>query len=100
MNDALQKHCDSVIGQMFERCRENAPNFGVSSDCFSKSLNSTLARFAGSSDAELTDKEVTDFLGLIQADDLFLAGAHAARAGTSIVSSAGIEIDIVVPRRS
>ena len=77
MNDALQKHCDSVIGQMFERCRENAPNFGVSSDCFSKSLNTTLARFAGSSDAELTDKDVSDFLGQMQADDLFMAIACA-----------------------
>ena len=44
MNDALQKHCDSVIGQMFERCHENAPNFGVTSDCFARCLSATLAK--------------------------------------------------------
>ncbi len=78
MNDALQKHCDSVIGQMFERCHENAPNFGVSSDSFSKSLTSTLTRFSNSSDAELTEKEASDFLGQIQSDDLFMAIACAS----------------------
>ena len=77
MNDALQRHCDSVVGQMFERCHENAPNFGVTSECFSKSLNTTFAKFAGSSSDELSDKDVTDFLGQIQADDLFMAIACA-----------------------
>jgi RNA polymerase sigma-70 factor (ECF subfamily) len=77
MNDALQKHCDSVIGQMFERCHENAPNFGVSADCFSRSLNTTLAKFEGSSKETLSDSDVTDFLGQIQADDLFMAIACA-----------------------
>ncbi len=77
MNDALQQHCDSVIGQMFERCHENAPNFGVSSECFSKSLNTTLAKFEGSSKEALSDSDVTEFLGQIQADDLFMAIACA-----------------------
>nr|HQU91973.1 hypothetical protein [Pyrinomonadaceae bacterium] len=77
MNDALQRHCDSVIGQMFERCYENAPNFGVTSECFSKSLNTTVAKFASSSSDELSDKEVSDFLGQIQTDDLFIAIACA-----------------------
>jgi len=77
MNDALKRHCDSVVGQMFERCHENAPNFGVTSECFSKSLNTTFAKFAGSSSDELSDKDVTDFLGQIQADDLFMAIACA-----------------------
>lgn len=77
MNDALQKHCESVIGQMFERCHENAPNFAVTSECFSKSLNATVAKFADKSDDDLGEKEVTDFLGQIQADDLFMAIACA-----------------------
>ncbi|MDI1241248.1 MAG: hypothetical protein PSX80_04940 [bacterium] len=77
MNDALQTHCDSVIGQMFERCHENAPNFGVTSDCFSRSLNGTLERFKKSSSDDLAEKDVTDFLGQIQADDLFMAIACA-----------------------
>ena len=77
MNDALQKHCDSVIGQMFERCHENAPNFGVTSDCFARSLSATLAKFERSSSDDLAEKDVTDFLGQIQADDLFMAIACA-----------------------
>jgi RNA polymerase sigma-70 factor len=77
MNDALQKHCDSVIGQMFERCHENAPNFGVTSDCFSKSLNTTLAKFERSSSDDIVEKDVTEFLAQIQADDLFMAIACA-----------------------
>ncbi len=66
-----------MIGRMFERCHENAPNFGVTSDYFSKSLNSTFAKFAGSSNAELSEKEASDFLTQIQADDLFMAIACA-----------------------
>ena len=77
MNDALQRHCDSVVGQMFERCRENAPNFGVTPDCWSKSLNTTFAKFAGSSSDEINEKDASDFLGQIQADDLFMAIACA-----------------------
>lgn len=77
MNDALQRHSETVIGQMFERCRENAPNFGVSPDCFQKSLNATLTKYSNSSQAELSEKELTDFLGQIQSDDLFMAIACA-----------------------
>src|SRR5690606_33390032 len=77
MNDALQKHCESVIGQMYERCNENAPNFGVTLECFARSLNSTVAKFAGSADDEVSEKEVTDLLAQIQADDLFMAIACA-----------------------
>ncbi|HLA95080.1 MAG TPA: hypothetical protein VK612_05110, partial [Pyrinomonadaceae bacterium] len=73
MNEELQKHCDSAIEQMFTRCHENAPNFGVTPECFGSSLRATVARFAGSSDAELSKKELDDFLTLIQADDLFMA---------------------------
>ena len=77
MNEALQNHCEAVIGQMFERCHENAPNYAVSDECFARSLNNTLTRFANSSPAKLTEKDVTDFLGQIQADDLFMALACA-----------------------
>lgn len=77
MNDALQRHCDSVIGQLFERCHENAPNFGVSADGFHKSLNSTVAKFTAKANDETSEKEVTEFLAQIQADDLFMAIACA-----------------------
>ena len=77
MNDGLQKHCESVIGQMFERCHQNAPNFGVTSECFSRSLNATIAKFAVKAGNDLSEKELTDFLDQIQADDLFMAIACA-----------------------
>ncbi|MGD9630863.1 MAG: hypothetical protein AB7V18_16620 [Pyrinomonadaceae bacterium] len=77
MNETLQGHCETVIGQIFERCHENAPNFGVTPDCFKTSLTATLTRFSGSSQAEVTQKDIDDFLGQIQADDLFMAIACA-----------------------
>lgn len=77
MNDALQRHCETVIGQLFERCRENAPNFGVTPECFSRSLNSTVTKFAGKSDEPVSEEEISEFLGQIQADDLFMAIACA-----------------------
>ena len=77
MNDALQRHCDSLIGQMYDRCRENAPNFGVTAECLTKSINATLTKFVGASNSEPSEKELSDFLGQIQADDLFMAIACA-----------------------
>ncbi|MCW5954933.1 MAG: hypothetical protein KIT61_00005, partial [Pyrinomonadaceae bacterium] len=77
MNEDLQRHCEEIIGQMYARCHENAPNFGVTHECFSSSLNATIDRFAGSGDKTLTVKDIDDLLGQIQADDLFLAIACA-----------------------
>lgn len=77
MNEALQKYCDDGIGRMYERCRENAPNYGVTPESFSASLGKTLNRFAASSKTEPSEKEISDLLDQIQADDLFLAIACA-----------------------
>ena len=73
MNDALQKLVESLIGQIFDACHANAPNYGVTLDCFQKSLNATLMRFSKTSQSEPTEQEVSDFLAQIQADDLFMA---------------------------
>ena len=32
MNDELTKISDSAIADLYERCHENAPNFGVTAD--------------------------------------------------------------------
>ncbi len=77
MNEDLQRHCEEIIGQMYARCHENAPNFGVTHECFSSSLNATIDRFSSSGDKTLTIKDIDDLLGQIQADDLFLAIACA-----------------------
>lgn len=77
MNEDLQRHCEEVIGQMYARCHENAPNFGVSPGCFSSSLMATVERFAGSGEKSISTKEIDDLLGQIQADDLFMSIACA-----------------------
>lgn len=77
MNEDLQRHCEEVIGQMYARCHENAPNFGVSPGCFSSSLMATVERFAGSGGKSISTKEIDDLLGQIQADDLFMSIACA-----------------------
>ena len=77
MNDALQKYCDEAIGRLYTRCREDAPNYGVAPENFSASLNKTVRKFSEASKTDVTEKELTDFLEQIQADDLFLAIACA-----------------------
>lgn len=77
MNEALQQHCDTAIEQMFARCHENAPNFAVTAEGFRASLLSTVERFSSSAGDDISEKELTDFLGLVQADDLFMAIACA-----------------------
>ena len=34
----IPKECESVMEEIFTRCVENAPNFGVRLDCFKESL--------------------------------------------------------------
>ena len=77
MNEALQKYCDVVVERMYVRCRENAPNYGVTRENFAASLGRTLDKFANASKTEPTEKELADLLDQIQADDLFLAIACA-----------------------
>lgn len=63
-----------VIDEIYERCRTNAPNFGVREECFHGSLNRTLDRFCNANDNETIDDEAkAAFLNSIQADDLFMA---------------------------
>lgn len=78
MSESLQTKIHPIIDDIFERCCENAPNFGVRDDCFRHSLLRTLERFGGANENEpIDDTSATDFLKGIQADDLFLAIACA-----------------------
>ena len=77
-NENLIEDCSSLIDEMFARCTENAPNFGVRQEYFVNSLRKTLRRFLSvAHPAEPKIEEVKDFLGQIQAEDLFLALACA-----------------------
>lgn len=77
---ALIAECDSVMEEIFARCHENAPNFGVSEEAFKNSLRKTAEKFLTANTEEnssISAGEVKDFLRGIQADDLFMAQACA-----------------------
>ncbi|MBS1793585.1 MAG: hypothetical protein JSS81_07015 [Acidobacteria bacterium] len=62
-----------MIEEIFNRCVENAPNFGVSLENYKDSLRKTIRKFINSSNREVSAAELTDFLNQIHADDLLLA---------------------------
>ncbi len=69
----LPIECDSVMEEIFNRCTENAPNFGVRLECLKESLQKTARKYILNSPETVSTKELTDFLQQIQAEDLFLA---------------------------
>jgi RNA polymerase sigma-70 factor len=72
--EVLLKTSEPVMSEIFARCYENAPNFGVRQECFLASLRKTAEKYLGSLTGDpLTADEVCDFLRQIQADDLFMA---------------------------
>ncbi|HEY0460869.1 MAG TPA: hypothetical protein VGC97_17165 [Pyrinomonadaceae bacterium] len=73
----LPKECESVMEEIFSRCAENAPNFGVRLDCFKESLQKTARKYILNSPDTVSTEELNDFLRQIQAEDLFLALACA-----------------------
>src|SRR5215203_5940669 len=74
----ILRECESVMEEIFARCAENAPNFGVRLECFKESLQKTVRKYLVNQASENpTTAEVTDFLRQIQVDDLFLALACA-----------------------
>jgi RNA polymerase sigma-70 factor len=78
-SDALLNNCEDVMDEIFARCSENAPNFGVRRDCFKDSLRKTAHKFILNSggDSPPSVEEIKDFLNSIQHDDLFMALACA-----------------------
>lgn len=77
MDQELLKHCNAIIEELYERCHQNAPNYGVTLDCFAASLYASLERFSQFQGKTLSPAEAEHFLRQIQADDLFLAIACA-----------------------
>ncbi len=77
-SDDLTNESRAVIDDMFARCTENAPNFGVTSDCFKSSLLRTIGKYlAAASHEQPGSADVNQFLEQIQTEDLFLALACA-----------------------
>jgi len=72
--DDLLKNYEPAIDQLFERCAENAPNFGVRAECFKASVTKTAQKylFANSSEPP-SDEDLKQFFEQLQADDLLMA---------------------------
>ncbi|MBV6496436.1 MAG: hypothetical protein DYH05_07475 [Acidobacteria bacterium ACB1] len=79
MDAATKAFTDAAIAEIYSRCSENAPNYGVSIEAFSTSVFRTIEKRLESASSEpLTEGEIREFLDNLQADDLFLALACAA----------------------
>lgn len=73
-NEHLLNHCDEVIDEIYAKCNENAPNFGISVECFKESLHRTARKYLfANSQIPLEIGAVQSFFRELQADDLFLA---------------------------
>ena len=68
---------EARVDELFDGCVQNAPNFGVTKDRFRASVNKSLLRFAKASPTPPTREETSEFLSLLQVDDLFIALACA-----------------------
>jgi RNA polymerase sigma-70 factor len=77
-NSNLLDESVPLIDEIYERCRSNAPNYGVDCERFRASLERITRKFVAAGESgTLTAGDVADFLSQIQADDLFLAVACA-----------------------
>ncbi len=77
-SESISGESDSFIDELFVKCSSNAPNFGVRLDSFKSSLRKSVSKYlCACSPATVGPGEVRDFLGQIQADDLFMAIACA-----------------------
>jgi RNA polymerase sigma-70 factor len=66
--------CEPLLDDIFARCAENAPNFGVREECFKDSLRKSAQKFLSAADSEgVSELELKDFLNQLQAADLFMA---------------------------
>ncbi|MGI9055046.1 MAG: hypothetical protein ACR2F2_04500 [Pyrinomonadaceae bacterium] len=71
--DNLISQCEDVMDEVFARCAENAPNFGVRENCLKDSFKKTLNKFFFRLSDELPSVEETrDFLNALHHEDLFL----------------------------
>ena len=77
IDDAMRRECDARVAEIFANCTANQPNFGVTEECLSRSLNRSAERFLGSSSDPVGQDGLNSFFDQIQADDLFLALACA-----------------------
>ncbi|MBK7704193.1 MAG: hypothetical protein IPJ30_00080 [Acidobacteria bacterium] len=74
----LSEQCETVVNEILTRCAANAPNFNVQADWFKESIGRAIRRFVASGgDQAPSETQIIEFLGQLQADDLYLAIACA-----------------------
>jgi RNA polymerase sigma-70 factor len=78
LHEDLFADCEGKMEEIFARCSETTPNFGVRAECFKESLKKTSRKYLLSSEPNSTSAQITAFLDEIQTDDLFLALACAS----------------------
>lgn len=73
------RDCAADFDALYARCYASAPNYGISASDFHAALKVAIDKYllAGSDDACLSADEVRQFLGELQAQDLYLAMACA-----------------------
>lgn len=65
---------ESSIREIYDRCVETAPNFGVQFDQFNASLNKTINKYLFSgNDSAVSDVELKAFFDQLQVEDLHMA---------------------------
>lgn len=77
INEDFLAQYKSRVDELFARCVENAPNYAVTAERFSTSVNRSLMKFAQAAAEPPTDRDTLEFLELLQIDDLFIALACA-----------------------
>ena len=73
------RDCAADFDALYTRCLSSAPNYGVSAAEFQAALKVAIDKYllSGAGDAALSAEEVRQFLGELQAQDLYLAMACA-----------------------
>lgn len=73
------KDFQPLVASIFSRCTEASPNFGVTLECFEKSLARAVRKylFVGGGDEPPTKTEIELFLNELNINDLFMAIACA-----------------------
>jgi RNA polymerase sigma-70 factor len=78
IDDALLGPADQLISEIYGRCTENAPNYGVKLYCFRGSIAKTLGKYVlNTPEADSSEAGISSFISQLQADELFLAIACA-----------------------
>lgn len=79
MDEKQEKTARGIISDVYERCREAAPNYGITAEQFADPVIRSIEKYlVGSSETPASNAEIIDFVSQLQAEDLFLAIGCAA----------------------